>query len=80
LLCVATIFLATIHLLRIDIGVDDLVDLAGPVDAGGINLLVTGRGITPDKRGTAHIGDIFYSLAQRHALRDFDNRTFGVAV
>ena len=64
LLCIAALSLTVIHFLRIDIGVDDLVDPAGSVDAGGIDFPETIRGVVTDKRGTAHASNTLDGFTQ----------------
>ena len=66
--------------LGIHIGVDDLVDLARPVDTCGVNLEPVRRRVAADKRGAAHIGDFFDLLPVGQALRHLDDGPLSVAV
>ena len=71
---------AGLGVLGIHIRVDDLVDLARPVDPRGVDFVPARRRVTTNERGAAHIGDVFDLVAVGQALGDFDNRSLGVAV
>ena len=71
---------AGLGVLGVDVGVDDLVDLARPVDPRGVDFIPALRGIPANERGTAHVGDALDRLTEGQALGDFDNGPLGVAV
>jgi hypothetical protein len=66
--------------LGVHIGVDDLVDLARPVDTRGVDFVPALRRIAADKRGATHVGDVFDLVAIGQALSHFDDGALGVAV
>ena len=66
--------------LGVDVGVDDLVDAARAVDAGGVHLVPAFGGVAADEGGAAHVGDAFDGFATGQALGDLDHGALGVAV
>ena len=66
--------------LSVHVRVDDLVDLARPVDTRGVHLVPALRRIAANKRGAAHVGDVFDLVAIGQALGHFNNGALGVAV
>ena len=66
--------------LRIDVGVDDLVDAARTVDTSGVDLIPAFGRITPNEGRTAYIADRFDTLTTRQALGDLHHRALGIAV
>ena len=71
---------AGLGILGIHVRVDDLVDLARTVDTGGVHLIPALRRITTDKRGAAHVGDVFDLVTVGQALGHFNDGALGVAV
>ncbi len=71
---------AGLGVLGVDVRVDDLVDLARPVDARGVDFVPALRRVPANERGAAHIGDVFDLVAVGQALGDLDDRPLGVAV
>ncbi|MNG02559.1 hypothetical protein D3C84_855910 [compost metagenome] len=49
--------------LGVDVGVDDLVDLARTVDTGGVDLEPAFGGVAAQEGGAAHVRDVFDLLA-----------------
>ncbi len=66
--------------LGVHVGVDDLVDLARAVDAGGVHLEPAFGSVAAHEGGTAHVGDLLDPLAGSQALGDLHHGALGVAV
>ena len=71
---------AGLGVLGVHIGIDDLVDATGTVDAGRVDLEPALGRIATDEGGAAHIGDGLDALATRQALGDLHHRPLGVAI
>ena len=67
------------QVLGVDVGIDDLVDLARPVDAGGVDLEPALRRVAANERRAAHIADGLDRLTGGQTLSHLDDCTLGVA-
>ena len=67
-------------ILGVDVGIDDLVDLAGTVDAGRVQLEPALGRILADERRTADIGHAGNGFAPAQAMGDFHHGPLGVTV